>query len=154
MTRPVPDRPASPAIRGIRFGVAALGAVSTGLTVTATGSVSTVEGDECVRQAVMMLLSTSPGERLLRPEYGCDLHRLVFAPNDQTTAGLAIHYVRQALQRWEPRVEVVTVDAEADPYDVSVLTVRLTYRVRASLTVDTLAFGLDLTGATGPGGRS
>jgi len=46
------------------------------------------------------------GERVLRPEYGCDLHRLVFSPNDATTAGLAVHYVRAALLRWEPRIEI------------------------------------------------
>ena len=41
----------------------------------------------------------------MRPGYGCHLFRLAFAPNDDTTAGLAIHYVRQALERWEPRIE-------------------------------------------------
>ena len=44
----------------------------------------------------------------MRPDYGCELHRLVFSPNDDTTAGLAIHYVRRALERWEPRVEVLS----------------------------------------------
>ena len=64
-----------------------------------------------VRQAILLLLSTRPGERVMRPTYGCDLHRLVFSPNDDTTAGLAIHYVRQALERWEPRIEVIRLDA-------------------------------------------
>jgi Phage baseplate assembly protein W len=139
-------------LRGIRFGGVAIDGSPVGLTVTTKGSVATVEGDECVRQALMMLLSTVPGERLLRPDYGCDLYRLVFAPNDQTTAGLAIHYVRQAVQRWEPRVEIVALDAEADPYEPSILTIRLTYRVRASLSVATLTIPLDLAG-TSPGGR-
>ena len=139
-------------LRGIRFGGVAIDGSPVGLTVTTKGSVSTVEGDECVRQALMMLLSTAPGERLLRPDYGCDLHRLVFAPNDQTTAGLAIHYVRQAVQRWEPRVEIVALDAEANPDDPAILDIRLTYRVRASLSVATLTIPLDLSG-TNAGGR-
>ncbi len=57
------------------------------------GRVATVSGDASVRQSLMLLLATLPGERVMRPDYGCPLHRIVFAPNDATTAGLAIHYV-------------------------------------------------------------
>ena len=71
-------------------------------------------GDEAVRQSILLLLSTIPGERVMRPTYGCHLHRLVFWPNDDTTAGLAIHYVRRAVERFEPRVEVIRVDATRD----------------------------------------
>ena len=56
----------------------------------------------------------------------------MFAPNDATTAGLAIHYVRQALARWEPWVEVLDVDAGADPDALEQLVITLRYRVRAS----------------------
>ena len=52
-----------------------------------------------VRQSILMLLSTRPGERVMPPDYGCPIHRLVFSPNDATTAGLAIHYVRHSLLR-------------------------------------------------------
>ena len=70
-----------------------------GSALTAAGGLAMVHGDEAIRQAIMLLLvSTVPGERLMRPDYGSHLHRLLFAPNDQTTAGLAIHYVRQALR--------------------------------------------------------
>lgn len=65
-----------------------------GLGLTAAGGLAMTDGDETVRQALFLLLSTTPGERLMRPGYGSRLHRLVFAPNDDTTAGLAIHYVR------------------------------------------------------------
>jgi phage baseplate assembly protein W len=92
----------------------------------------------------MLLLGTVPGERLMRPDYGSHLHRLLFAPNDQTTAGLAIHYVRQALARWEPRVEVEEVDADPDPDVVSRLNIHLRYRVKQTLTVETLDYPLAL----------
>jgi phage baseplate assembly protein W len=134
--------------RGLRFGGVGFTGVPDGLTVTATGSVSMVEGDECVYQALMMLLTTSPGERLMRPDYGCRLRRLLFAPNDHTTAGLAIHYVRQAIERWEPRVEILELDAGAEPDDPDRLAIRLRYRVKASLTVATLDGAVDL-GAAG-----
>ena len=90
-------------MRAIRFAPA----------LTATGSLSMVDGDAAVRQALLLLLATTPGERLMRPQYGCHLNRLLFAPNDHTTAGLAVHYVRQAVQRWEPRAEIVSLDAAA-----------------------------------------
>lgn len=90
----------------------------------------------------------------MRPGYGSRLHRLIFAPNDDTTAGLAIHYVRQAIARWEPRVEVIDVDAGPDPDDAWRLVIRLDYRVRASLTPGQLVFSVDLLAADDPGGPS
>jgi phage baseplate assembly protein W len=92
----------------------------------------------------MLLISTAPGERVMRPEYGCDLSRLVFSPNDDTTAGLAIHFVRQAVERWEPRVEVVHVEAALDPEEATRLEIVLTYRVRATLRVESVVVGVDL----------
>lgn len=115
-----------------------------GLSVTAAGGVAMVEGDESIRQAIMLLLSTTPGERLMRPAYGSRLHRLLFAPNNDTTAGLAIHYVRQALHRWEPRVDVLDVDAQADPDEPWRLNIQLRYRVRASLSTGVVAYSIDL----------
>lgn len=115
-----------------------------GLTLTASGALSMVDGDAAVRQAIMLLLSTTPGERLMRPQYGCHLNRLLFAPNDHTTAGLAVHYVRQAIRRWEPRVEIVELDAAADPDVATRLNIRLRYRVRATLSPGVVDFPLDL----------
>jgi hypothetical protein len=133
--------------RGLRFAGAGLGtavAGGSGLVVTTTGAVSTVTGDEAIRQAIIMLLGTRPGERLMRPQYGSHLHRLLFAPNDHTTAGLAIHYVRQAVQRWEPRVEIVDLDAGADPLVPTRLNIQLRYRVRASLAMEQVDYPFDL----------
>jgi uncharacterized protein len=115
-----------------------------GITITAAGGVAMVEGDESIRQAIIMLMSTRPGERVMRPAYGSNLDRLIFAPNNDTTAGLAIHYVRQALQRWEPRVEVLDIDAQPDPDDAWRLNIQLKYRVRASLSTGIVAYSVDL----------
>jgi phage baseplate assembly protein W len=128
--------------RAFRFLGAGFGTDAGGLALTATGAVSMVDGDDSIRQAIMLLLSTTPGERLMRPEYGTHLSRLLFAPNDDTTAGLAIHYVRQALTRWEPRVEIVDLDAAADPYQPERLVVSLLYRVRASLATEALELSI------------
>lgn len=115
-----------------------------GLTATATGRLAMVQGDEAIRQAIWLLLDTTPDERLMRPDYGSHLNRLLFAPNDQTTAGLAIHYVKQALARWEPRIEVEEVDANPDPDFPSRLNISLRYRVKQTLTTETFDYPLDL----------
>ena len=115
-----------------------------GLRVASTGGVDMVEGADAVRQGLLLLLSTIPGERVMRPDYGCPLHRLVFAPNDDTTAGLAIHYVRQAVERWEPRVDVVGVEADRDPELPERLEVTLDYRVRRTRQREAITVAVDL----------
>jgi phage baseplate assembly protein W len=105
-----------------------------------------VEEEASVRQAILLLLSTSPGERVMRPGYGCELRKLIFSPNDDTSAGLAIHYVRQALELWEPRIEIVQLDAVRSEEDPASLTVYLEYRVRASQRLQDLSFSLSLAG--------
>ena len=105
-----------------------------------------MDDHDSVRQAILLLLSTTPGERVMRPDYGCQLRRLVFSPNDETTAGLAIHYVRQALDLWEPRIEVLRLDAERNIEDPEELTISLEYRVRATQQIDATIFSFNLLG--------
>jgi phage baseplate assembly protein W len=117
-----------------------------GLHLLASGRIAMAEGHVSVRQAILLLLSTTPGERVMRPDYGCELYRLIFSPNDDTTAGLAIHYVRRAVERWEPRVEVLRLDASRNEADPGRLDLVLDYRVRATQRSDQLTFPLDLSG--------
>jgi phage baseplate assembly protein W len=115
-----------------------------GLQISPSGGVDMVEGSRSVRQALLLLLSTRPGERVMRPNYGCYLHRLVFSPNDAATAGLAIHYVRRAIERWEPRVEILALDAGQNPERPELLDIFLEYRTRATQHVEQLAFSVNL----------
>ena len=115
-----------------------------GLQISPTGGLKTVEDQSSVRQAILLLLSTTPGERVMRPDYGCDLRKLLFEPNDNTTAGLAIHYVRRALDRWEPRAAVLRLDAGRHPEDDARLVIELEYRVRATQQVEQLNLSMNL----------
>lgn len=117
-----------------------------GLGISGLGGIDTVSEQESVRQAILLLLSTSPGERVMRPKYGCDLNRLVFSTNNDTTAGLAIHYVKQAIHRWEPRITVINVDANSQGEDDNKLYIELNYRVRLTNQNDNLIYGFDLQG--------
>jgi phage baseplate assembly protein W len=99
---------------------------------------------ESVRQAILLLLSTVPGERVMRTQYGCDLFRLMFSPNDDTTAGLAMHYVRQAISRWEPRIDITALTAGRARSDPALLEIRLEYRVRRTTQEDLLVYSVSL----------
>ncbi len=105
-----------------------------------------VQGDASVRQAMDLLLSTRRGERVMRPQFGCELDRLMFLPNDDSTAGLAMHYVRQALERWEPRMEILRLDASPHPEDEFRLDITLDYRVKVSGHQATMQLSVDLAG--------
>jgi len=117
-----------------------------GLGLSPGGSIEMVEEEESVRQSILLLLATVPGERVMRPEYGCDLYRLVFSPNDDTTAGLAQHYVERALRRWEPRIEILQLDALRNEADPGRLDIHLEYRVRATRRTEQMVVPLSLTG--------
>lgn len=86
--------------------------------------------EENIAEAIAIILSTAPGERLMRPDFGCRLHDLVFAQNNIGTAGLAEFYVRDALIRWEPRIDLDAVEVNADPTDPAQLLITIRYRVR------------------------
>jgi phage baseplate assembly protein W len=118
-----------------------------GLRILPTGTIAMVEEEASIRQAILLLLSTSPGERVMRPNYGCELHKLIFSPNDETSAGLAIHYVRRALELWEPRVDIVHLDALRDEDDPARLTVHLEYRVRMTQRLQEASFSVNLAEA-------
>jgi phage baseplate assembly protein W len=134
------------AYRAPAFVVSAPGSLGVGLQVEMNGMLAMVSEGDLVRQAILLLLSTRPGERVMRPQYGCDLRPLLFLPNDHTTAGLAIHAVRQALRRWEKRAILVRLDAIQDPNDATLLNIELEYRVRGATGRQRIDYRLNLNG--------
>ncbi len=90
--------------------------------------------EDSIRESVMLILSTAPGERVMRPDFGCKLHELVFYPNDMSTASLAIFHVEEALKKWESRIELITVDANADKNEGDRLNISIEYRVISTNT--------------------
>jgi phage baseplate assembly protein W len=83
----------------------------------AGGAVEMSAYEKSVEESIRIILGTVPGERLMRPDFGCRLGEILFAPNSHRTLRLAEHYVREALVRWEPRVIVKEVRGEADDED-------------------------------------
>lgn len=96
------------------------------------GQIALVDYEASVYQAIWMLLSTAPGERMMRPDFGCGIHDLVFAPNSPGTAGLVISETRRALIQWEPRIDLLDVDAAPDADNPNTLLIVIAYRVRTT----------------------
>lgn len=95
------------------------------------GLAMTNERSELI-QAIYIILSTSPGQRVMRPTFGCRLHELVFAPNNSYTAAQARRYVEEALGMWEPRINVLNVVATPDPRQNNRLLIEIEYEVKAT----------------------
>lgn len=110
------------------------------LRTNATGSIALSSGDRELEEAIALVLGTAPGERPMRPEYGCAIHDFVFAPADATTAGRIAYEVRASLDRWEPRVEVTDVVVNFDPSDTTTLYVDVRYVQRGTNNPRNLVF--------------
>jgi phage baseplate assembly protein W len=102
------------------------------LRVDGRGGIALSQHDNDIGESIRIILSTAKGERHMRPNFGCDVHTLIFAPNNATTWGLASHYVEEALGWWEPRIEVTEVDTQPDPQDTSRLLINIKYRIKAT----------------------
>jgi len=94
------------------------------------GGVSLSKYEYDIEESIRIVIGTAKGERRMRPNFGCDIHTLIFAPNNPTTWGLASHYVQDALGWWEPRIEVLEIDTRPDPQDTSILLVNIRYLIR------------------------
>ena len=102
------------------------------------------EDEDNIRDSIWIILATAPGERVMRPDFGCGIHRLVFAVDDAATRGSAAREVRQALVLWEPRIDVLDVGVETKYF--SQLLITISYRVRTTNNVFNLVFPFYLQG--------
>jgi phage baseplate assembly protein W len=88
--------------------------------------------EERIRQSLWIILSTAPGERLMRPDFGCGIHDLVFEPNSAALRGRVAARVRVALTRWEPRIDLLDVQVGTDDVERNHLFVSIDYRIRTN----------------------
>jgi phage baseplate assembly protein W len=79
-----------------------------------------------------VVLATAPGERVMRPDFGCRIWDLLFEPVTANLIGLMAQAVREALAQWEPRVEVDRVDPVPDPADSALISITVAYRIKAT----------------------
>ncbi len=108
--------------------------------VDARGRIALSRRERDVEEAILMILLTPKGQRVMRPEFGCQIHDLIFAPNDATTAGLAAYYVEEALAMWEPRIRLLEVTAGPDAEAAERLLVEIRYEIKATYDRRALVF--------------
>ena len=100
------------------------------LGTDATGGVALVTREREIEQAIRLILGTACGERPMRPDFGCRIHDHVFGPASSATAGQISYDVREALERWEPRIEVQDIGVSFDAIDTGTLYIDISYEIR------------------------
>jgi phage baseplate assembly protein W len=104
-----------------------------------SGAITTAKFEESVRQSIWIILGTSKGERVMRPDFGCGIYDLVFEVNSASTSGRVAQAVREALVLQEPRIDVRNVEVEAQG-DGATLLIHIEYQVRATNNVFNLVY--------------
>lgn len=102
------------------------------LQVDHTGAIRLTQGPEDLDRSIRVVLLTAPGERLMRPEFGCRIWDLLFEPVNANLIGLVSEAVRDALAQWEPRIEVEDVSPVQDDDDGALVRISISYRVKAT----------------------
>jgi phage baseplate assembly protein W len=105
-----------------------------------TGLVASVEYEEDIRQSILIILETAPGERVMRPNFGCGIHELVFAVVDSTAVQRIRSVVDEALRRCEARIEVLNINVDEAATAEGKLVVEIEYRVRKTNQLGNLVF--------------
>ena len=110
--------------------------------VDARGRINLARHETDIEQAIRMIILTPKGQRVMRPEFGCQIHDLLFAPNDAMTAGLAAYYIEESLAMWEPRIRVTDVDLgrEREDSDEGRLMITINYMIKATHDRRSLVF--------------
>ncbi len=110
--------------------------------VAGYGGIELVADGNEIDEAITIILGTSPGERVMRPHFGCRIHELVFDPLNSEIVGMAERYVLEALNRWEPRIEVQSVDVDIESVDNASgrLNIAVSYLISATKDERTLVY--------------
>jgi uncharacterized protein len=114
-----------------------------------TGRVAMSEMEQDIKESIWILLSTAPGERLMRPEFGCGIHDLVFSSMSTVTMGLFESRVREAINRWEARVDITKLEVFTKEPDKGKLEINLTCLIRDTNSQFNLVFPFYLTEGAG-----
>lgn len=116
-----------------------------------TGRIALVRGEREIVESIRLILGTTPGERPARPEFGCAIQELVFAPADAATAGQLAYRVRVALERWEPRIVLDDVLVDFQRAELGHLYIDIRYRIRGENDPRNLVFPFYVIPAHPPG---
>jgi len=112
-----------------------------------SGKCELSSGEDLIEESILMILGTAKGERVMRPDFGCGIRELIFAPNNTVTATLVDVYIKEALLKWEPRIEVTSVAVTPDRDEDNRLNIDIGYRIKTTNTKKNLVYPFYLEGA-------
>jgi uncharacterized protein len=110
------------------------------LRTNARGELMLVSGSEDIEQAIGIILGTRPGERVMRPNFGCRAYELIFSPRSAETISLLQEYINQALRMWEPRIEVQRVTVSADTFTTGRCYAEIAYLIKATHDIRSIVY--------------
>ncbi len=115
------------------------------LQVSPRGGIATAAGEQRIEESIYLILSTAKGERVMRPDFGCGIHDLVFSPSNPGSLTLVVDAVRRALVANEARIDVMSIDANTAGGEENLLLIRIHYRIRTSNTFGNLVYPFYIT---------
>ena len=115
---------------------------------SATGRIMMSEHEDDIAEAIRIILLTSQGERVMRPDFGCGAHNYVFGLSDSTTLNLLKSSIEEAIMIWEPRVLEVEVRPQIDADDPQKILLNIRYRVRSTNSLFNLVYPFYLNEGT------
>ncbi len=97
-----------------------------------SGAIITQRDADKVRQSIWMILTTAPGERVMRGDFGCGIHNLVFENFNESAIGQVLNEVSDALAKWEPRIDVLGINVKPDQNEPNLLLISIDYSLRST----------------------
>ncbi|MBI5960846.1 MAG: GPW/gp25 family protein [Chloroflexi bacterium] len=119
------------------------------IRVNGRGGLSYVSGEDSVAEAIWIILSTPKNSRIMEPEFGCGIHDTVFDSNTPNTRAMVAHSVERALMRWEPRIDVLSVQTRSNPETPNLLLIEVDYQIRANNALRNLVYPFYITEGKG-----
>jgi phage baseplate assembly protein W len=110
------------------------------LQVSPRGQIAKAAYEQRIEESIYLILGTAKGERVMLPDFGCGIHEIVFDPNNSLTVALVTQSVREALLKYEPRIDVLNLDVQSTSEQPNLLLIRIHYRIRASNAISNLVY--------------
>ena len=95
------------------------------------GKVALSSYEKSVEESIRIILGTTPGERVMHPDFGCKINDIIFSPSSSKTVSLAVHYIEEAIIKWEPRVILKKVYGDVDPDNPGLINIKIDYEIRS-----------------------
>ena len=95
------------------------------------GNIALSSYEKSVEESIRIILGTTPGERVMNPDFGCKINDIIFSPNSSKTVSLAIHYIEEAIVKWEPRVILNNITGNFDADKEGLINIKIDYEIRS-----------------------